>query len=37
MLSVMRKQKESIIIKTIFVIIVLSFVGTIFMVWSRVR
>jgi len=34
MLSVMRKQKESIIIKFIFIIIVLSFVGTIFMVWG---
>ena len=34
MLSVMRKQKESIIIKAIFVIIVLSFVGTIFLVWG---
>jgi len=34
MLSIMRKQKESIIIKIIFVIIVLSFVGTIFLVWG---
>jgi len=35
MLSVMRKQKESIIIKIVFVIIVLSFVGTIFLVWGK--
>ena len=34
MLSIMRKQKESIIIKIVFVIIVLSFVGTIFLVWG---
>jgi len=31
----MRKQKESIIIKIVFVIIVLSFVGTIFLVWGK--
>ncbi|MDD2735321.1 MAG: SurA N-terminal domain-containing protein [Desulfuromonadaceae bacterium] len=35
MLSIMRKQKESIIIKIVFVVIVLSFVGTIFLVWGR--
>ena len=35
MLSIMRKQKESIIIKIVFVIIVLSFVGTIFLVWGQ--
>ncbi len=35
MLSIMRKQKESIVIKVVFVIIVLSFVGTIFLVWGK--
>ena len=35
MLSIMRKQKESIIIKIVFAIIVLSFVGTIFLVWGQ--
>ncbi|OGU15354.1 MAG: peptidylprolyl isomerase [Geobacteraceae bacterium GWC2_53_11] len=35
MLSIIRKQKESIIIKLVFVIIVLSFVGTIFLVWGK--
>jgi len=35
MLSMMRKQKESIVIKIVFVIIVLSFIGTIFLVWGR--
>ena len=35
MLSIMRKQKESIIIKIVFIIIVLSFVGTIFLVWGK--
>lgn len=35
MLSMMRKQKESIIIKIVFVIIVLSFIGTIFLVWGK--
>jgi peptidyl-prolyl cis-trans isomerase D len=35
MLSIMRKQKESIIIKIVFVIIVLSFIGTIFLVWGK--
>ena len=35
MLSIIRKKKESIIIKIVFVIIVLSFVGTIFLVWGK--
>ena len=35
MLSIMRKQKESIIIKIVFVVIVLSFIGTIFLVWGK--
>ena len=35
MLSIMRKQKDSIIIKIVFVVIVLSFVGTIFLVWGK--
>lgn len=35
MLSTMRKQKDSIVIKIVFVIIVLSFVGTIFLVWGK--
>jgi peptidyl-prolyl cis-trans isomerase D len=35
MLSIMRKQKESIVIKIVFVVIVLSFVGTIFLVWGK--
>ncbi len=35
MLSIMRKQKNSIVIKIVFVIIVLSFVGTIFLVWGK--
>ena len=35
MLDLMRKKKESIIIKVVFVIIVLSFVGTIFLVWGK--
>lgn len=35
MLSIMRKQKESIVIKMVFVIIVLSFIGTIFLVWGK--
>lgn len=37
MLDVMRKQKNSIIIKVVFVIIVLSFVGTMFLVWGEGR
>jgi peptidyl-prolyl cis-trans isomerase D len=35
MLSIMRKQKESIVIKIVFVIIVLSFIGTMFLVWGK--
>lgn len=35
MLGIMRKYKESIVIKFVFVIIVLSFVGTIFLVWGK--
>lgn len=35
MLGIMRKYKESIVIKAVFVIIVLSFVGTIFLVWGE--
>ncbi len=35
MLDIMRKKKNSIIIKIVFVIIVLSFVGTIFLVWGK--
>lgn len=35
MLDIMRKQKESIIIKFVFVVIVLSFIGTIFLVWGK--
>ena len=35
MLSLIRKQKDSIIIKVVFAIIVLSFVGTIFLVWGQ--
>ena len=35
MLGIIRKQKESIIIKIVFIIIVLSFVGTIFLVWGK--
>jgi len=35
MLGIMRKYKESIIIKVIFVVIVASFIGTIFLVWGR--
>ena len=34
MLDIMRKQKNSIIIKIVFVVIVLSFVGTMFLVWG---
>lgn len=34
MLNIMRKKKNSIIIKVVFVIIVLSFVGTMFLVWG---
>jgi peptidyl-prolyl cis-trans isomerase D len=35
MLGIMRKYKESVVIKAVFVIIVLSFVGTIFLVWGE--
>jgi len=35
MLGIMRKYKESIVIKVVFVIIVASFVGTIFLVWGE--
>ena len=35
MLGIMRKYKESVVIKVVFVIIVLSFVGTIFLVWGQ--
>jgi len=35
MLGIMRKYKESIVIKIVFVVIVLSFIGTIFLVWGR--
>ncbi len=35
MLGVMRKYKQSIIIKGVFGLIVLSFIGTIFLVWGK--
>ncbi|QSV44614.1 peptidylprolyl isomerase [Geobacter benzoatilyticus] len=35
MLGIMRKYKQSIVIKVVFGIIVLSFIGTIFLVWGR--
>jgi peptidyl-prolyl cis-trans isomerase D len=35
MLDLIRQKKESIIIKAVFVIIVLSFVGTMFLVWGK--
>ncbi|GAB7028359.1 peptidylprolyl isomerase [Geotalea toluenoxydans] len=35
MLGIMRKYKQSVLIKIVFCIIVLSFVGTIFLVWGR--
>lgn len=35
MLGIMRKYKESIVIKIVFVIIVASFIGTIFLVWGK--
>ncbi len=35
MLGIMRKYKQSIIIKAVFSIIVLSFVGTIFLIWGE--
>jgi peptidyl-prolyl cis-trans isomerase D len=35
MLDIIRKKKDSVIIKAVFVVIVLSFVGTIFLVWGK--
>ncbi|UFS71226.1 SurA N-terminal domain-containing protein [Geomonas sp. RF6] len=35
MLGIMRKYKQSILIKVVFGVIVLSFIGTIFLVWGR--
>lgn len=35
MLGIMRKYKQSILIKIVFAVIVLSFIGTIFLVWGR--
>jgi peptidyl-prolyl cis-trans isomerase D len=35
MLGIMRKYKESIVIKIVFIVIVLSFIGTIFLVWGK--
>lgn len=35
MLDLIRQKKQSIIIKVVFVIIVLSFVGTMFLVWGK--
>jgi peptidyl-prolyl cis-trans isomerase D len=35
MLGIMRKYKQSIVIKLVFGIIVFSFIGTIFLVWGR--
>ena len=35
MLGIMRKYKQSVIIKIVFVVIVLSFIGTMFLVWGR--
>lgn len=35
MLDLMRRKKESLIIKIVFVLIVLSFIGTIFLVWGK--
>ena len=35
MLGIMRKYKQSMIIKFVFSIIVLSFVGTIFLIWGK--
>lgn len=37
MLDIMRKQKDSIVIKIVFIIIVLSFIGTMFLVWGEGR
>jgi len=35
MLDLMRRKKQTIIIKIVFVVIVLSFVGTMFLVWGK--
>lgn len=35
MLGIMRKYKQSFIIKAVFIVIVLSFVGTIFLIWGK--
>ncbi len=35
MLDIIRKKKESFVIKAVFIIIVLSFIGTIFLVWGK--
>src|SRR5574342_1114064 len=35
MLGIMRKYKQSILIKGVFGLIVLSFIGTIFLVWGK--
>ncbi|HBG05368.1 MAG: peptidylprolyl isomerase [Geobacteraceae bacterium GWC2_58_44] len=35
MLGIMRKYKQSILIKIVFVVIVFSFIGTIFLVWGK--
>lgn len=35
MLGIMRKYKQSILIKIVFVVIVLSFIGTMFLVWGK--
>lgn len=37
MLDLMRSKKDSIVIKVVFVIIVLSFIGTMFLVWGEGR
>jgi peptidyl-prolyl cis-trans isomerase D len=35
MLDLMRRKKQTIVIKVVFVVIVLSFVGTMFLVWGK--
>ena len=35
MLGIMRKYKQSVIIKVVFAVIVFSFIGTIFLVWGK--
>ena len=35
MLGIMRKYKQSVVIKIVFCVIVFSFIGTIFLVWGR--